>query len=151
MKKILINTGKQKVKDVIEPLYIESSFVQVYSGVNEIICKINSLCAMQLLYWIMERMNKYNTFSLNKVDKQMFIYDSGGKYSISGVSKALAVLKKNNIIASTNEWIDKEGKMMKTRNGMYYVNPNYFWKNPKKNSRIEMIKTLELEKQFKDR
>jgi hypothetical protein len=96
-------------------------------------------------------MNKFNTFSLNKVDKQMFIHDAGGRYSISGTSKALVVLKNNNIISSTNECINKEGKIITTRNGMYYVNPNYFWKNPRKNSRIEMIKILELEKQFKAR
>jgi hypothetical protein len=72
--------------------------------------------------------------------------DMRGGYSISGVNKALAVLIKNNLIVSTNEEIEDGDKTVKTRNSMYYVNPHYFWKNPVKNSRVEMIKTLEIDK-----
>ena len=79
MKKILLNTGKKIVKDVIEPLYIESSFVQVYSGVNKILSKVNSLCAIHLLYWSIERMNKYNTLTLTKAEKKIFIYEMRNK------------------------------------------------------------------------
>ena len=147
MKKILLNTGKQAVKNVIEPLYIESSFVQVYSGTNDILYKINSVCSIHLLHWVIEKMNKYNTFTLTRADKKNFIFDNKGKYSISGVNKALAILKKSGLINSTNEWMQgKNGKMYKTRNSMYYVNPYYFWKNPSRKSREEMIKTLELDK-----
>jgi hypothetical protein len=146
MKKILLNTGKKVVKDVIEPIYIESSFVQVYVGVQHVLSKINSLCAVQLLYWAIERMNKYNTFNFTKSEKKIFIMDMRGKYSISGVNKALAVLLQNNLIVSTNEMIEDGDKTVKTRNSMYYVNPHYFWKNPVKNSRVEMIKTLEIDK-----
>jgi hypothetical protein len=146
MKKILLNTGKKVVKDVIEPIYIESSFVQVYAGVQQVLSKVNSLCAVQLLYWVIERMNKYNTFNFTKSEKKIFIMDMRGGYSISGVNKALAVLIKNNLIVSTNEEIEDGDKTVKTRNSMYYVNPHYFWKNPVKNSRVEMIKTLEIDK-----
>ena len=69
-----------------------------------------------------------------------------GKYSISGVNKALAVLIKNNLIKSTNELISDGDKTIKTRNSMYYVNPQYFWKNPSKEERIKMIKILEIDK-----
>ena len=146
MKKILLNTGKTVVKNVIEPLYIESSFVQVYSGVNEKLSKVNSLCAIHLLYWSIERMNKYNTLTLTKAEKKMFIYDMRNKYSLSGVNKGLARLKECGIIDTTNEWLFNGDKEYKTRNSMYYINPYYFWKNPVKNSRIEMIKALELER-----
>jgi len=146
MKKILLNTGKKVVKDVIEPIYIESSFVQVYAGVQQVLSKVNSLCAVQLLYWVIERMNKYNTFNFTKSEKKIFIMDMRGKYSISGVNKALAILVQNNLIVSTNEMIEDGDKTVKTRNSMYYVNPHYFWKNPVKNSRVEMIKTLEIDK-----
>tara|TARA_R110002020_G_scaffold1420_5_gene6452 strand:- start:2107 stop:2550 length:444 start_codon:yes stop_codon:yes gene_type:complete len=146
MKKILLNTGKTVVKNVIEPIYIESSFIQVYAGVQQILSKVNSLCAVHLLYWAIEKMNKYNTFNFTKSEKKIFILDMRGKYSISGVNKALAVLKKNKLIKSTNELILDGDKMVKTRSSMYFVNPYYFWKNPVKNSRIEMIKTLELDK-----
>ena len=146
MKKILLNTGKKVVKNVIEPIYIESSFVQVYAGVQKVLSKVNSLCAVHLLYWAIERMNKYNTFNFTKSEKKIFIMDMRGGYSISGVNKALAVLIKNNLIVSTNEEIQDGEKMVKTRNSMYYVNPHYFWKNPIKNSRVEMIKTLEIDK-----
>jgi len=147
MKKILLNTGKTVVKNVIEPIYIESSFIQVYTGVQQILSRVNSLCAVHLLYWAIEKMNKYNTFNFTKSEKKIFIADMGGKYSISGVNKAIAVLIKNNLIKSTNEIIPNGDKIVKTRNSMYYVNPHYFWKNPIKNSRIEMIKSLELDKQ----
>ena len=146
MKKILLNTGKKVVKDVIEPIYIESSFVQVYAGVQQVLSKVNSLCAVQLLYWVIERMNKYNTFNFTKSEKKIFIMDMRGGYSISGVNKALAILVQNNLIVSTNEMIEDGDKTVKTRNSMYYVNPHYFWKNPVKNSRVEMIKTLEIDK-----
>ena len=148
MKKILLNTGKKVVKNVIEPIYIESSFIQVYAGVQEILSNINSLCAVQLLYWSIERMNKYNTFNFTKSEKKIFILDMRGKYSVSGVNKALAVLIKNNLIKSTNELISDGDKTIKTRISMYYVNPHYFWKNPIKNSRVEMIKNLELDKKL---
>ena len=150
MKKILLNTGKTVVKNVIEPLYIESSFIQVYTGVQQILSRVNSLCAVHLLYWVIERMNKHNTFNFTKSEKKIFIIDMNGKYSISGVNKALAVLINNNLIKSTNEIIENGNKIVKTRNSMYYVNPYYFWKNPLKNSRIEMIKTLELDKQYQN-
>tara|TARA_R110001583_G_scaffold83165_8_gene219888 strand:- start:6783 stop:7271 length:489 start_codon:yes stop_codon:yes gene_type:complete len=150
MKKILLNTGKTVVKNVIEPIYIESSFIQVYTGVQQILSRVNSLCAVRLLYWVIERMNKHNTFNFTKSEKKIFIIDMNGKYSISGVNKALAVLINNNLIKSTNEIIEDGNKIVKTRNSMYYVNPYYFWKNPLKNSRIEMIKTLELDKQYQN-
>ena len=70
------------------------------------------------------------------------------KYSLSGVNKGLARLKECGIIDTTNEWLENEGKQYKTRNSMYYINPYYFWKNPVKNSRIEMIKALELDKKI---
>ena len=146
MKKILLNTGKKVVKDVIEPIYIESSFIQVYSGVNQLLSKVHSLCAIQLLHWAIERMNKYNTFNLTKSEKKIFIHDMRGKYSISGVNKGLAKLQEIGLVESTNEYISDGDKTIRTRNSMYYVNPNYFWKNPLKNSRIEMIKALELDK-----
>ena len=148
MKKILLNTRKQVVKNVIEPIYIESSFVQVYSGADKILYEINSLCSIHLLHWMIGKMNKHNTFTLTKSEKKFFILDSGNKYSISGVNKALSVLIKNNLIVSTNETLESGNKITKTRNSMYYVNPHFFWKNPIKNSRIEMIKTLEIEKNF---
>ena len=148
MKKILLNTGKKVVKDVIEPIYIESSFVQVYAGVQQVLSKVNSLCAVQLLYWAVEKMNKYNTFNFTKSEKKLFIMDMAGKYSISGVNKALAVLKESNIIISTNETFENNNRIVKTRNSMYYVNPHYFWKNPIKNSRVDMIKSLEIDKNF---
>ena len=50
------------------------------------------------------------------------------------------------LIKSTNEYISDGDKTIRTRNSMYYVNPHYFWKNPLKNSRVEMIKALELDK-----
>ena len=146
MKKILLNTGKRVVKNVIEPLYIESSFIQVYSGVQQALSKVNSLCAVHLLHWSIERMNKHNTFTLTKAEKKIFIHDMKNKYSISGVNKGLAKLQEIDLIKSTNEYINDGDKTIKTRNSMYYVNPHYFWKNPVKNSRIEMIKTLELDK-----
>lgn len=148
MKKILLNTGKKVVKNVIEPIYIESSFTQVYVGVQQVLSKVNSLCAVHLLYWSVEKMNKHNTFNFTKSEKKIFIIEMAGKYSISGVNKALSVLIKNNLVISTNEKLENEDRVIKTRNSMYYVNPHYFWKNPKKNSRIEMIKSLEIEKNF---
>ena len=148
MKKILLNTGKKVVKNVIEPIYIESSFVQVYAGVQQVLSKVNSLCAVHLLYWSVEKMNKHNTFNFTKSEKKLFIMDMAGKYSISGVNKALAVLKENNLIISTNETLEDNNRIIKTRNSMYYVNPHYFWKNPIKNSRVDMIKALEIDKNF---
>ena len=132
MKKILIQTGKKAVRDILEPLYIDSLFVQTYSGVEEVLYKIRSVCALHLLQWVLWKMNKYNTVTLTRVDKKQFIYKSGNKYSISGVNKGLAALKEVGIIISTNEWLErpKDGKLIKTRTGMYYINPHYFWKNP---------------------
>ena len=142
MKKILLNTGKKVVKDVIEPLYIESSFIQVYSGVNRLLSKVHSLCAIQLLHWAIERMNKYNTFTLTKAEKKIFIFEMRNQYSISGVNKGLAKLKEIGLIESTNEYISNGDKIIKTRNSMYYVNPNYFWKSKIARARRACCKTI---------
>ena len=56
MKKILIQTGKKAVRDVLEPLYIDGLFVQTYSGVEDIVYKIRSVCALHLLQWMLWKM-----------------------------------------------------------------------------------------------
>lgn len=146
MKKILINTGQKTYKNVVEPIYITSNFVQKYNGIENIIYAIRSVCALHLLEWILIKMNKMNTFTLTKSEKLKFIEDSGNKYSLSGVKKGLNILVRYGVIETTNEWIGNGKDKYRTRTSMYYVNPIYFWKNPSKEERIKMIKELELDK-----
>lgn len=146
MKKILLNTGQKTYKNVVEPIYINNNFVQKYNGVENIIYAISSVCALHLLEWILIKMNKMNTFTLTKAEKLNFIKESGRNYSLSSVKKSLNILIRVNIIETTNEWIGEGDKKYKTRNSMYYVNPQYFWKHPSKEERIRMIKQLEIDK-----
>ena len=148
MKKILLNTGQKTYKNVVEPIYINNNFIQKYNGVEDIIYAIRSICALHLLQWVLLKMNKMNTFTLTKSEKLKFIKDSRNSYSLSAVKKALSILVKFGIIETTNEWIGDGDEKYRTRNSMYYVNPHYFWKNPIKNSRVEMIKNLELDKKL---
>ena len=146
MKKILINTGQKTYKNVVEPIYINSNFIQKYNGVENIIYAIRSVCALHLLEWILIKMNKMNTFTITKSEKLIFIKDSGRNYSLSSVKKSLNILIRLSIVETTNEWIGEGDEKYRTRNSMYYVNPQYFWKNPSKEERIKMIKILEIDK-----
>ena len=146
MKKILVKTGEKITRNVVENVYIDTSFVQRYSGVERALYKITSPCAIHLLQWILNKMNKHNTFSLTKAEKLIFSIESKRGYSLSAINKSLKSLVDTDIVFSTNESTEKEGKIIKSRNSMYYVNPKFYWKNPSKQSRIEMIKILEEEK-----
>jgi len=116
MKKILLNTGQKTYKNVVEPIYINSNFIQKYNGEENIIYAISSVCALHLLEWILIKMNKMNTFTLTKSEKLNFIKESGRNYSLSSVKKSLNILIRFNIIETTNEWIGEGDKKYKTRN-----------------------------------
>ena len=146
MKKILLNTGQKTYKNVVEPIYINNNFVQKYNGVENIIYAIRSICALHLLEWILIKMNKMNTFTLTKAEKLNFIEESSRSYSLSAVKKSLNILVRFGLVETTNEWIGKGDEKYRTRNSMYYVNPQYFWKHHSKEERIRMIKQLEIDK-----
>ena len=52
MKKILVKTGEKITRNVVENVYIDTSFVQRYSGVERALYKITGPCAIHLLLLI---------------------------------------------------------------------------------------------------
>ena len=120
-------------------------FSQIYEGVMDLVGKIKTPSALHLLFWILVNMKEDNLVILRKQEKKTFIREcasgGGSKYAISTVSKAVQILKDNDVLISKNI----EGERL----GTYAVNPIYFWRTGSQEERKEYIVNLLKFKKYK--
>ena len=138
MKKVYLERGQGK-----KPLEVHTSFVQVFRGAGTGIYQITGTCSHHLLHWLLVNMNTYNVVILNSASRGDFIADvisnSGRRYAHSTIKQAINELIKHDLMISMSD----PGK----REASYMMNPNHFWRSPKRGDRFETVKAYKFKKE----
>jgi hypothetical protein len=131
MPKVYLDTCRASEVVKYDSVDVSSQFVQVYS---DLYSKLNKIppCAVQFLFWLINKMSDYNQIVLNQNVRNDFILDSRGSYRNSTIKAAIKSLTREGIMTSMNE--------PNKRESLYFVSPFFFWKNGSQKERAESIK-----------
>lgn len=110
--------------------YIEVSmeYMQIYKGLISAYDKINSVCAMKLLVFLMFDMDKHNVVYFNKELIKRFNAQFANKFHERTIRNAITELSSTDIIK-------------KVRNGVYLINALYCWAG-KKDERLKYLSNI---------